>query len=135
MCCTRLAEIQLQDAKIDKKSPSGHHRTTLSGCIFTTKACIDNRRKKLLNSNISSTRPHSRPIANFGPLTTAIGLLVSGTPAKFNVFRVLASLLHDVAHRRPNFARSLAVSRAGTGRYTIYIHFRELLCPLTEFCP
>jgi len=28
-----------------KKSPSGHHRTTLSGYIFATKACIDNRKK------------------------------------------------------------------------------------------
>ena len=28
-----------------KKSPSRHHRTTLSGHIFTTKACIDNRKK------------------------------------------------------------------------------------------
>ena len=35
-------------------SPSGHHRTTLSGYIFATKARIDNP-KKLLNSNIS---PH-----------------------------------------------------------------------------
>jgi len=25
-----------------KKSPSVHHRTTLSGWIFATKACIDN---------------------------------------------------------------------------------------------
>ena len=39
-CCTRLAEIQ--DAK---KSPSGHHRTTLSGYIFANKACIDNRKE------------------------------------------------------------------------------------------
>jgi len=28
-----------------KKSPSGHHRTTLSGYIFVTKACIDNWKK------------------------------------------------------------------------------------------
>ena len=28
-----------------KKSSSRHHRTTLSGCIFATKACIDNRKK------------------------------------------------------------------------------------------
>ena len=28
-----------------KKSPSGHHPTTLSGYIFATKACIDNRKK------------------------------------------------------------------------------------------
>jgi len=40
MCCTWLAEIQ--DAKTAKKSPSGHHRTTLSACIFATNACIDN---------------------------------------------------------------------------------------------
>ena len=45
--------------KIAKKSPFGHRRTTLSGCIFATKACIDNRKKNLLNSNISSTCPHS----------------------------------------------------------------------------
>ena len=30
---------------IVKKSPSGHHRATLSGCIFATKARIDNRKK------------------------------------------------------------------------------------------
>jgi len=43
-CCTRLAEMQ--DAKkIAKKSPSAHHRTTLSGYIFATKAHIDNRKK------------------------------------------------------------------------------------------
>jgi len=28
-----------------KKSPYGHHRTTLSGCIFATKARIDNRKR------------------------------------------------------------------------------------------
>jgi len=40
MCCTRLAENTGR-----KKSPFWHHRTTLSGCIFATKACIDNRKK------------------------------------------------------------------------------------------
>jgi len=39
-CCMRLAENTPP-----KKSPSRHHRTTLSGCIFTTNACIDNRKK------------------------------------------------------------------------------------------
>jgi len=33
-------------------------------------------------------------MANFGPLTTEIGLPVWGTPANFNRFRVLAALLH-----------------------------------------
>jgi len=36
--------------KIARNSPSGHHRTTLSGCIFATKACCMDSRKKLLNS-------------------------------------------------------------------------------------
>jgi len=31
--------------KIAKKSPSAHHRTTLLGYIFATKACIYNRAK------------------------------------------------------------------------------------------
>jgi len=39
-CCTRLAENTGR-----KKSPSGHHCTTLSGYIFATKACINNRKK------------------------------------------------------------------------------------------
>jgi len=34
--------------KVAKKSPSGHHRTTLSDYIFATKPCIDNWKKKLL---------------------------------------------------------------------------------------
>jgi len=44
MHCTRIAENtgRKNDAK---KSPSVHHRTTLSGYIFATKACIDNPKK------------------------------------------------------------------------------------------
>jgi len=42
------------------------HRTTLSGYIFATKAHINNRKKNLLSSNISSTCPHN--MVNFGPL-------------------------------------------------------------------
>ena len=52
------------------------------GCIFTIKACIDNQKKKLLNSNSSSTCPHN--MVNFGPLTAEIGSGVWGTPANFN---------------------------------------------------
>ena len=43
MRCTRLAANTGR-----KKSPSRHHRATLSGHIFATKAFIDNR-KKLVN--------------------------------------------------------------------------------------
>jgi len=37
--------LKTQDAKMSLKSPSGHHRTILSGYIFATKAYIDNREK------------------------------------------------------------------------------------------
>jgi len=43
--------LKIQDANIAKNSPSAHHRTNLSGCVFATKAHIDNRKK--LNNNIS----------------------------------------------------------------------------------
>jgi len=76
-----------------QKSPSGHHRTTLSGYIFATKAHIDNQKKNLLSSNISSTRSHN--IVNFGLLPAEIRLPVWVTPANFNSFRVLAAFLHS----------------------------------------
>jgi len=79
----------MQDAK---KSPSAHHRTTLSGYIFATKACINNRKKNLLSSNISPRCPHN--MVNFGLLAAEIDPVVWGTPANFNNFRVLAVLLH-----------------------------------------
>jgi len=86
MCCMRL-KYRTQ------KSPSAHHRTTLSGYIFAIKACIDNR-KNLLNSNISATCYHNM---NFSPLTAEICSFcwrVWVTPTHFNGFRVLPSLLH-----------------------------------------
>jgi len=52
--CTRLAGNTGR-----KKSPYAHHRITLSGYIFATKAHIDNWKKNLLNSNISPTCPYN----------------------------------------------------------------------------
>jgi len=47
--------------------------------------------RNLLSSNISSTRPHN--MVNFGPLAAEIVSLVWGTPANFNGFCVLPSVL------------------------------------------
>ena len=72
MCCALLAGNAgpRKTEKVAKKSPSLHHRTTLSGYIFATKhARIDNGRN-LLSSNISSRCPHN--MANFGPLAAEI---------------------------------------------------------------
>jgi len=85
------AGLKYRRQKIAKNSPSTHHRTTLSGNIFATKACIDNR-KNTLNSNISSTCSHN--MVNFGRLTPEMRWRVWSTPANFNQFRDLVSLLH-----------------------------------------
>jgi len=42
--CAASGWLEIQDTKMMQKSPSEHHRTTLSGYIFATKACIDNRK-------------------------------------------------------------------------------------------
>ena len=84
--------LKIQDVKIAKNSPSAHHRTISSGYTFATKAHID-KRKNLLNSNISPTCPYN--MVNFRPLAAQINSLVWGTPANFNGFCVLAALLLD----------------------------------------
>ena len=86
------ARCKCRTQKSRQKSPSGHHPTILSGYIFATKACIDNRKKNLLSSNISPTCHHN--MVNFGPLAVEILSLVWGTRGNFNGFRVLAALLH-----------------------------------------
>jgi len=96
MCCSQLA-ANAQPKKVAKNRHLGTipqlcPAITLSGYIFATKACSDNRKKNLLSSNISPTCPHN--MVNFGPLAAEILSLVWGTPANFNGFRVLAALLH-----------------------------------------
>ena len=131
------ARCKCRNQKTRQKSPSGHHPTTLSDYIFATEACIDNRKKNLLSSNISSTCPHN--MVNFGLLAAEIVLGVCGTPATFNGFRVLAALLHgsntssdaswfpyctDVVHRRS--------TKLWAG--TLYITFSTGLLIYRNFC-
>ena len=98
-CCTALAANTARK-KSPKKSPSGHHSTTLSGYIFETKVHIDNRKKNLLSSNISSTRSHN--MENFGPLATES----LGHPCKFQRVSGLGSVTarYSSIKRQPNFA-------------------------------
>jgi len=73
--CGARGSLEMQDPK--NRHLRGHHRTTLSGYIFATKARIDNWKKILLNSNTFPTCPHN--MVNFGPLAAEIGSLVCGT--------------------------------------------------------
>ena len=107
MCCTRLAANTGRKNDAKNRHLGMRHPTTLSGYIFATEACIDNRKKNLLSSNISSTCSHD--MVNFGLLAAEIVSGVWGTPATFNGFRVLAALLRyctavNYSERQPNFA-------------------------------
>jgi len=101
MCCTWLAENT--GRKYDaKKSPSGHHPTTLSSQLRH----VSTFGKELVSSNISYTCAHN--IVNFGPLAAEIVSGVWGTPATFNGFHVLAASERYCtacsSGRQPNFA-------------------------------
>jgi len=86
--------LKIQDAKKSPKIAISAPSHNLSGYIFATKARIDNRKKNLLSTNMSSTYHHN--MANFGPLAIEIDPVVWGTPANFNGFCVLAALLHGI---------------------------------------
>jgi len=128
MYCTRLAG-NAGRKKIAKKSPSGHHRTTLSGYVFATKACIDNRKKIFITSNTSSTCPHNT--VNFGLLAAEIVSLVWSTPANFNAFRILASLLMQ---RRRLTEANQTLHNVWPLPLVDYIYIFGGCCSVTEFC-
>jgi len=118
------ARRKYRTQKLRKKSPYGHHRSTLSGYIFATNVHDDNR-KKFINSNIFPTCSHD--IVKFGPLAAEIGSLVWGTPSKFQrVSRLgFVTAATSLNGGQPNFARCLTVSCSGI----VYMHFGGLLPP------
>jgi len=70
-------------------------------------------------------------MVNFGPLTAEIGWRVWGTPANFNMFRVLASLMHRRVAQRRSTKLSTMFGRL-LGWYTMHTFLGLLL--LREFC-
>ena len=88
MCCLRLAE---NTGRKNYAKNRHLHTTAQIGRAISSKLRHRQSEKKLLNASISSTSPHN--MVHVGPLTTEIGSGVWGTPANFNGFRVLASLL------------------------------------------
>ena len=99
-----VARWKYRTQKWRKKSPSGHNPTNLSGYIFATKACIDNR-KNFLNSNTLFTCP-LRPTNGWDRLARL------GHPSKFQrVSRLgFVTASTSVIKGQPNFVRCLAIS-------------------------
>jgi len=119
-----------------KNSPSARYRTTSSGCIFATKARIDNRKNLLSSNNYLPRCPHNR--VNFGPLRAEIDLPVWGTSANFNWFRVLASLLPWILPcakftLRPSLAFSYIGSITAGTPAAGSIFFRRLISAVADW--
>jgi len=119
-CCTRLAANTGR-----KKSSKICHHATLLGYILATKARIDNR-KNLVKQQYLLSMPHS--MVNFGPLAAEIGPVVSGTPAHFNGFRVLAALLQQ---RRSAEANQTLHGVWPSPGLVHYIYIFGSSCPVT----
>ena len=108
MCC-----VWLPENTGCKNSPSAHHCTTFSGCIFATKAYIDNWKNKLLKQQY-----FLHMSSQYGELQPANGwdrLASLWHPSKFQ--RVLhlgfVTAPPSLNGGQPNFARCLAISWAG----------------------
>ena len=99
----QVARWKCRMQKIAKNLPSGHHHTTVSGYIFTTKARIGNLKKTVKQQYL----PHMSP--QYGQLwpTNGWDLLVSlGHPIKFQWVSRLGSITarHSSSGREPNLA-------------------------------
>jgi len=105
MCCRRLAENTGC-----KNSPSGHHCTTSSGCIFTTKVFVNNRKKYVLHMFLQYGE--LRPTNGWDQFT----ILGQGHLIKFQRLLLVGFVTAATSLNKgqPNFARCLDVFCAGT---------------------
>jgi len=104
------ARWKCRTQKIAKKSPSGHHRTILSGYIFPTKLYIDNRKKCVKQQylrHMSSQYGELRPTKGWDPFGSL------GHPSKFQ----LLSRLGSVTARRSSSGRQSNFVTLNTGRH------------------
>jgi len=105
MCCWRLAGNT--GRKMMQKSLSAHHRTTLSGYIFATKACIDNRKKRLVKQQYL---PHmSLQYAELRPTSGWDRFVSLGDPSKFQRVSRLGSV--TARHLVVGVSQTVALNR------------------------
>jgi len=89
--CAARGSLETDDPKNRQKIAICAPPHNMSGYIFATKACIENRKKLVKQQYLLHV---SRQNGERRPLTPETGnWRVWGTPTNFNGFRVLASLL------------------------------------------
>ena len=99
----QAARGKYKTQKITKNSPSGHHRTTLSGYIFTTKVHVDIGKKLVKQQyllHMSSQYGELRPTDGWDRFASL------GHPCKFQQVSRLGSITARLSssRRQPNFA-------------------------------
>ena len=123
--CAARGSLKIQDAKNRQKSPSGHHRTTLSGYLFATRACVDNRKKTVKQQYL----PHM--------------LLQCGELRPTNSWDLFGSWGHPSKFQRVSRLAFVTAATSLTGGQTDdwpspgllhYIYIFAGSCPVTEFC-
>ena len=123
----RTAHWKCRTQKIAKNWPFGHHCTTLLGCIFATKACIDNR-KKHVKQQCPPTCPHN--MVKLQPSSSCDLLASFWHPCRFHRVSRLGSVTvrHSSSGRQPNFA---ALNR-GCHLYSAWLPSRWALAHISS---
>ena len=126
MCCTENTG--------HKKSPKIRHLRTIAQMCRAVSSRLRHVSTIGMKLNkqqypLSSICPHN--MVNFGPLAPEIGLLACVTPANFNGFRVLASLVH-----RPRLTHVNQTLHDVWPSLVLvyYIYTFGGVCTLSEFC-
>jgi len=101
----------MQDAKNCEKIAVWAPSHNFVGLYLPNEGTYRQSEKNMLSSNISSTCPHN--MVNFSLLAAEIISLVWGTPANFNGFRVLASLLQRRRSTKANQTSHIVWPLAG----------------------
>jgi len=121
--CAALGLLEMKNPKSRQKFAIAHRRTTLSGCIFTTKACINNRKKlvkQLYLLHMSSQ--YGELLPTFGSDRLAPQQMSSGCAS---------SLLQ---RRRSTEANQTLHDVWPSPGLVHYIYIFDSSCPVTEFC-
>ena len=114
--------------KIVKRSPSGHHRTTLSGYIFTTKACINSWKKLVKQQYLLHMSPR------YGKLRLINGWDPFGSLGHLSKFQwVFASWLHYSSDVRSPEANKTLYDLWLSPGLVHYIYIFGGFCPLRNF--
>ena len=122
------ARLKYRMQKVARKFASGHHRTTLSGYIFATKAGIDNRKKLVKQKYLLHMS------SQYGELWPTRGwdhFVSLGHPSKFQQVSRLGFITAVTSLNEANQTWHNVWPSPGLVRY---IYTFGISCPLTEFC-